>query len=288
MATLQNDLLSISVTPKGAELASVKQLSDGTEFMWQADPAFWKRHAPVLFPIVGRLKGDSFVYEGKSYTMTQHGFARDREFVLVESGPDFLHFTLLADDATKEKYPFEFALHLRYTLTGNSLRIDYKVENKGETAMPFSVGAHPAFNCPIQAGEGLRDYEVVFEQEEEAARHLIEGGLFTGETSPMLGNADRIQLVEGIFDLDAIVLHDLKSEWVALRSKTSGREVRMSLQGWPYLGIWAKPGAPFVCLEPWQGLADYTTATGDLMEKVGIQVLMPGQTHEAGYTVEFR
>jgi galactose mutarotase-like enzyme len=287
MPTLQNDQLSVTIHHQGAELASVIDQRDQTQYVWQADPAHWGRHAPVLFPIVGRLREDQYQHRGQPYRLTQHGFARDCAFELTETDPDFLQFVLQADVETLAVYPFDFALGIRYTLADRSLTVAYTVENRGEAVMPFGLGAHPAFTCPLVPGELMTDYDLVFSHPETAARHLLAGGLYTGETEPVLTDADRIPVTPTLFDQDALVFHELASEWVALRSRVSGREVRVSLAGFPYLGLWSKPGAPFVCLEPWQGLADYTDASGDMTDKPGMHLLMPEQVHQAAYVLTF-
>lgn len=287
MSEIANEILQVSIAQQGAELTSIVRRSDHTQYLWQADPAFWKRHAPVLFPIVGRLKDNQYTYQGSIYQMSQHGFARDLFFNIVEEADDSITFRLADQPLTHEKYPFAFRLDISYTLEGNALLVSYEVHNPNDKVLPFSIGAHPAFSCPIIPGESFTDYEIHFEQAETAERHLLNAGLFDGTTVPYLQNSDHFPLTNDIFDQDALVFHDLKSAYVELRSKVSGRSVRMTLDGWPYLGIWAKPGAPFVCLEPWQGLADSTDVSGVLTEKPGIHLLLPGQTHTCGYEVIF-
>ena len=287
MPQISNAHLFLAVHAKGAELASVTRRDDQTEYLWQADPQHWGRHAPVLFPIVGRLKDDQYQHEGQTYAMKQHGLARDKMFALSDSGPDFLHFTLEADAQTRQQYPFDFALHIRYTLRGNEVTVGYTVENRSQAMMPFSIGAHPAFNCPLGEGEAFGEYFLQFEQPETCDRHLLQDGLYTGETVPLLQGDDRLPLSAELFADDALVIHQPRSRWVALRSSRSERAVRISLEGFPYLGLWTKPGAPFVCLEPWQGLADYTDHRGILKEKAGIHLLMPGKQHEASYVISF-
>ncbi|MEL6676658.1 MAG: aldose 1-epimerase family protein [Bacteroidota bacterium] len=285
MPTLQNDQLAITVDPKGAELSSVKDLQTGTEYMWVAKPDIWGRHAPVLFPIVGKLKDNQHTYEGRSYPMGQHGFARDLDFQMAGQSSTHLHFRLGSNEETQSRYPFVFTFRIRYDLNGRTVRVSYYIKNNGEEMMPFSVGAHPGFNCPLSPEEKLTDYEILFEQPETAPRHLLEGGLFSGKTQAYLTESTGFPITEDTFNEDALVFHQLASAWVALKS--AKHEIRMSLTGFPYLGIWAKPGAPFVCLEPWQGLADYVDSSGQLMDKKGIILLKPGRIHQAGYTVEF-
>ncbi len=287
MPELANELLTVSIAERGAELSSVIRKSDQTQYMWQADPAYWKRHAPVLFPIVGRLKDNQYTYHEKVYQMSQHGLARDLPFEVISHTTDRLSFRLQEQELTREKYPFAFTFDMHYVLDGNALEVIYEVHNPNEDILPFSIGAHPAFSCPIVPEESLTDYEVRFEQAETADRQLLNEGLFDGRTAPFLTNSDRFDITEHVFDEDALVFLELTSSYVELRSKVSDRRVRVTLDDWPYLGVWAKPGAPFVCLEPWQGLADQTSASGDLTEKAGMILLLPGQTHRCSYEVIF-
>ena len=288
MSTLENEFLHVAVNLKGAELASVRDRQNQTEYLWQADPSFWGRHAPLLFPIVGRLKDDHFQHHGQSYHLTQHGFARDLPFVPQPAEAGSLRFRLRATPETKQRYPFDFQLDVMYSLAERDLTVTYEVSNPGREPMPFSIGAHPAFRCPLVEGETFSDYELVLAEPETVDRHLLAGGLYSGEVERVLDAHDRLPLNATLFQRDALVFHELASEWVALRSRVSGREVRMYIQEFPYFGLWTKPGAPFVCLEPWQGLADYTDASGDLTEKPGIHLLLPAQTHRASYRVSFR
>lgn len=288
MSTLQNDSLKLVVNLRGAELASVRDRQDDTEYIWQADPSFWGRHAPVLFPIVGRLKDDHFQHQGQAYHLTQHGFARDLPFAPQTAPEGSLKYRLLATPETRQRYPFDFQLDIIYTLEGRDLTVAYEVSNLGAEPIPFSIGAHPAFRCPLVAGESFEDYDFVLAQAETVDRHLLAGGLYTGEVERVLHQSELLPLHPALFQRDALVFHDLTSQWVALRSRKSGREVRMYIEGFPYFGLWTKPDAPFICLEPWQGLADYRDASGHLSDKVGIILLMPGQTHQASYRVSFQ
>ncbi|MCI4666837.1 MAG: aldose 1-epimerase family protein [Bacteroidia bacterium] len=287
MPTLSNDHLAIHVNMKGAELSSVKSPKTGIEYIWQANPDIWGRHAPVLFPIVGRLKNDSYQVDGNSYCMKQHGLARNMEFMLVEGSETHMLFRLESSEESLAAYPFEFSFEIEYQLLDNQLVVQYGVLNKGNVDMPFSIGAHPGFAVPMGGNGELEDYEIFFSNKESLDRYLLEGGLFSGETSPAMTAEQVLPLTKGMFDLDALVFHHPESSYVVLRSEKHDHSVRMSLRGFPYLGIWAKPGAPFVCIEPWQGLADYTDSDGDLFKKKGIMILAPNQVHQCGYEIIF-
>lgn len=287
MPKLSNSLLAIDVNLKGAELASVKHQQFDIEYIWQADPEIWGRHAPVLFPIVGRLKDDRYQVKGQSYAMGQHGLARNLEFQLKESSENQLTFRLESTEDTLKAYPFEFALEIAYQLSENQLAVHYRVSNNGIEDMPFSIGAHPGFSVPMTADGQYEDYEIYFEKIENLDRWLLEDGLFSGQTRKVMNNSQVLPLTKGLFDEDALVFHHPESSYLVLRSQKHPHSVRMSLRGFPFLGIWAKPGAPFVCLEPWQGLADYTDADGNIYQKKGIMSLPPGQTHHCGYELIF-
>lgn len=275
--------LHLRVHPQGAELTSLQY--QGTEYLWQADPAIWGRHAPVLFPIVGRLRDDRYTYGGQTYHLGQHGFARDRAFACVTQEPGRLVLRLRDDETTRAVYPFAFVLDISYAVQGQEVTVGYRVHNPGPGPLPFSIGAHPGFILPLPPDEQPEGYAIGFDQVETAERHLLQGGLFDGRTAPCLAGDDRIPWHADLFAADAIVLHNLRSDWVSLQDPSGKVRVAVSLAGFPFLGIWAKPGAPFVCLEPWQGLADYIDASGDLLEKTGIIILPAGMTHEASYRI---
>lgn len=254
--------------------------------MWKADPDIWSRHAPILFPIVGRLKNDQYLYGGKKFSMKQHGLARDRKFALLSQTDTEASLRLVTDTQTLPIYPFEFELTVTYKLEDNKIMVSYLVKNPGDKALPFSIGGHPGFSCPILPTEAFTDYQIRFENKETIAVDLLEEGLISGNSSPILENEDTIPIHKGLFDRDALIFRGLTSNWVKLASTKSDHAVTLHFEGFPYLGIWAKPDAPFVCLEPWYGHADAATASGEFLEKEGIQVLEPKDTFTCAYTIE--
>ncbi len=284
ISKISNDQLQVEIKHFGAELCSIKN-NAGIEFLWQAEKV-WPRHAPVLFPIVGRIKGDVYHLNEQAYSLTQHGFARDKNFEKVNSTTNEITFKLCADDDTLSKYPFQFELYITYRLQKNILEVYYKVCNFSESVMPFSIGAHPGFCCPINTDEQFEDYEIVFSENELLETALLQSGLFNGEKEVLHSNQKSISLTKNTFDKDALVFENLRSSFVSLHSKKSGAYVKVSLDGFPYLGIWSKPAAPFVCIEPWCGLADSTTSDGNLFDKKGINLLEPKQVFERSYTIE--
>lgn len=281
---LSNGQLDITVSEQGAELHSLRKTGSEEEYMWTADPGWWPRHAPVLFPVVGKLNDDTFRYGGKEHTLTQHGFARDERFALSSRTDTALTFTLEEREGRPD-FPFPYRLDIAYALEGNTLRITYTVSNPGNRDLYFSIGAHPGFRVPFSQGESFEDYVIDFEVPETADRLLISGSLFSGKTAPLLQGESCLPLSYDLFLQDAVVLKDLRSETVTLRSRKSDYRLRFRFPGFPLLGIWTKRGAPFLCLEPWCGRADDLGFTGDLREKPFIEHLPGGGTFERHYEI---
>ncbi len=276
--TLDDGSLRLIVDRLGAEMRSLRSADSPVEYLWQGDPAFWDRRAPHLFPIVGRLKGDSFVRGGKTYTLGQHGFARDREFAVEGRTATSATFVLHDDAGTRSLYPFRFRLTVTYRLAGGGVEIAYEVANVSGDGMPFSLGAHPGFRCPLTGGERLQEYVVEFEHAETANRYPVEGGLVSRRGEPCLNGENAIPLGPRTFEAGALVFKELVSRRARLVSRRSGRGVEVGFEGFPHFGVWSKPGAPFVCLEPWCGVADPQDASGPLEDKEAIVRLPPGAT----------
>ncbi|MCB2407182.1 aldose 1-epimerase family protein [Hymenobacter lucidus] len=289
--SLENDQCRLVVQAHGAELSSLvrKDLPEtpSLEYIWPADPAVWGRHAPVLFPIVGRLPDDTYHHQGQQYRLPQHGFARDREFTLVQQTADELTFELRADEASRAVYPFEFVLRITYQLRGLQLAVRWDVQNPdADNELLFSIGAHPAFRCPLMPDEKFEDYFFHFDHPVTLARHLLQGGLLTGETEPVLTQETEMPLTYELFAQDALVFKDFDFTHVTLRSFASDRAVRLRFDGFPYLGLWTKEaGAPFVCIEPWQGIAGSVGGSVELADKEGILTLAPGKQYSAQYSI---
>lgn len=269
---INNSQLKIGIRQTGAELCSIQRISNKKEYMWGANPNIWKGHAPILFPIVGALKEQTYLYNGKTYQLLQHGFFRKNNKVqLVEQTAKSLTFCLESSDETLRVYPFQFAFYTSYELKENAIIINHQVVNKGERAMYFSLGAHPAFKCPFIGGEQYSDYHIELEQNETAYTYEItKDGLIGNESDLVLNNSNKIDLHYQLFDRGALVFKGLKSRKAKLVSKKSGDILEISYEGFPYLGIWAKPNADYVCIEPWQGIADSFDADQLLKDKEGI------------------
>ncbi|MGD1893397.1 MAG: aldose 1-epimerase family protein [Cyclobacteriaceae bacterium] len=285
---LENEQLTARFKTEGAELISVKDKKSGQEYIWQADPTVWARHAPVLFPIVGRLRDDQYRLNGNTYTMKQHGFARDQDFSVVDQTKAQITFGLTASPATQEQYPFNFVLDIRYTLRERELEVFYQVTNRDQVEMPFSIGAHPAFYCPAQQDQQLQEYHLAFEESETLDRHLLDNGLRTGEVKRLLTDEKILPLHQQLFEEDAMIFKHPASERVSIVQQADGQPlITVQFAGFPYLGIWQKVGADFYCIDPWYGLADVTDTSGDFTNKEGIQNLSPNEQFEAVHQIIF-
>jgi galactose mutarotase-like enzyme len=282
---LENDDLALSIDPHGAEAKSLVRKGDGVELLWQGDRRIWSRSSPLLFPIVGRVAGDRYLHEGREYPLPQHGFARDEEFRVDRAERSMARLVLEDREATRELYPFAFELTVGYSLAERRLDVAYELRNRGGEPMFFSIGAHPGFRCPLFEGEELADHELRFEREESASRQLLGGGLRTGELRPFLDDSAIVPLRDELFEPGAVVLAGLRSRRVALAKRGEAPLLTLDFEGWPYLGIWTKPGAPFLCLEPWQGVADRAGGAGELARKEGIVRLEAGGRWARGWSL---
>ena len=276
---IENDRLFCAVDSFGAQLHSIKGRISTREYLWQGDPAIWYGQAPILFPIVGRVKDDKYTCNGVTYTIPKHGFARNSEFALVLHEPSRICFELKNNDATGALYPFAFRLRVEFWLEGNTLLSTMTVENMGAGTMYFSIGAHPGFNCAM--GDVLR----FSEPETLRSEWITEDALLAGSSYPVLDNATDIVIHEHIFDKDALILSGIKSQYITL-VRAGEAHVKYGLGGAPILGIWAKPGAPYVCIEPWFGLNDPTEPAADFSQKRGINALAPGGAFTQRWSAE--
>jgi galactose mutarotase-like enzyme len=279
---LGSDKLSVSVNTKGAELSSV--VRDGLEYIWQAKPEVWPRHAPVLFPIVGRLKNGTFSHNGKTFTLSQHGFARDMEFAVFAHGPSEMKLGLTSNDKTKTKFPFEFALTITYTIKSDVIICTYEVQNPSAENLFFSIGAHPGFATP----DGLHNYVLKCKMDKLFETTLLHDGLLSETKEKFHVHAGEVNLNSTLFDKDALVFGDSQIDVIELISTKSGRGVELNCKGWPYFGVWSKKDSnDFICLEPWYGITDTQDASGELSTKKGIIKLDAGKKFECSFSMRF-
>ena len=254
--------------------------------MWSGDPAFWSKHSPLLFPIVGTLKDNTYYYQGKPYSLPRHGFARDREFEVESHPADAITFLLRSDDATRASYPFEFELRVIYRLLAEGLSTTYQVKNPAKETLYFSVGGHPAFQVPLVPDTAYQDYYLAFDRKETAPRWPISGdGLIVSQPQALLQDTATLPLTKDLFAKDALVFKHLASSGVTLRSAKTERGLRMDFPGFPFLGIWAAPKADFVCIEPWCGIADSVNSDQQYVDKEGINRLEAGGVFERTWTL---
>ena len=286
MVTLENDHIKVQVKTKGAELDSLFSKETNLEYLWSGDAKFWNKKSPILFPIVGTLKQNTYFYNNKAYTLTRHGFARETEFILTEQNDLTATLTLSDNEKTRENFPFPFRLDVIYSLEANTVHVKYKVTNTGNDNMYFSIGAHPAFKVPFEKNLLYQDYYFEFEQIEDAYRWLISSeGLIEPTTIPFLINTNILPITKELFRDDALVFKYINSHKVKLKSSKSKHGVEVSYPGFPFLGLWAAPGADFVCIEPWCGIADSTTSKQEFINKEGINLLTPSQVFERTWSV---
>lgn len=281
---IKNHKMTLTVAEHGAEIRSVEV--DGMERMWDANPTFWGRTAPILFPIVGALKDNSYQYEGETYSMSQHGFARDMEFTLTEQTEESLQFVLSDNSETYENYPFHFQLTVSYEIFESTINIGWKVLNTDEKKMYFQIGGHPAFACPCEGGMIREDYSVKVGELPLLETAFLEKGLL-GEEKELLAN--ELFLKEDTFARDAYIIQNETVGHVDLVNHVSNQVKVRVLADVPVWGIWSTPDkkAPFVCIEPWYGRCDKTDFSGELSEREYIQSLEPGETFTGGYQIEF-
>ena len=284
--TLENDQIAIAVDSHGAELKSLVRKDTQTEYMWKADPEFWGRTAPVLFPFVGAVNNKEFRTKGQTYTMGQHGFARDMEFALESKTEDALWFVLNSSEETLAKYPYAFVLKIGYRLCGSTAEVIWQVENPSDEELPFSIGGHPAFNCPIEPGKKQTDYQISFDVKGPITSTRLEDGLASAETDVYELKDGFLPVTEHLFDKDALIIEGQGVKKVALCDAQGKAYLTVSMDA-PLFGIWSPTGknAPFICIEPWYGRCDDAGYTGELKDRKWGNLLAPGQTWKESFTI---
>lgn len=283
--TLTSASLRIDISSLGAELKSIKDTSD-QEYLWQADSSFWARSAPILFPIVGALKDGRYLYQGKEYSLSQHGFARDKMFEVYSCSENHVTYRLVDDESTLQNYPFRFVLEVTYRLVERCLNVEYRVSNPSDQSLWFSIGGHPAFSLNWSSDDHVSDYYLEFSNAETVNAALIENKLLGQPSLSVFREGRYLDLSEELFDRDALIFTEHSSRKITLRCKNSAQSLSLSFDDFPHLGIWSKPKAPFVCIEPWQGHLDTIDHNNELTEKVGMICLSRNQSYQASYSIE--
>lgn len=279
--TIENDKLRICAEPFGATLTSICSKQSGYEFLWQGDKSVWNGQSPILFPIIGKLLDDKCRIDGKEYKIIRHGLARHRDFTCISERENELVFLQKSDAETKKSYPFDYELYITFQIDGNRLTVTHTVKNPNAKTMYFSLGAHPAFNCAL--GDKL-----IFEKSETLWSERIDhDSVITDDTDLILENSDTLVLTEHLFDKDALIFENVQSNFVTLYCAQAKTKMQFTFGNAPFLAVWAKPAAPFVCIEPWYGVNDSYEKKDDFSEKRGIVALPAGEQFSFSWTAEF-
>ncbi len=279
--TAENNNFTLGVKEMGAELTSLKSKKTGFEFIWTGDTSVWYGQSPILFPIIGRLLDDKYRLNGNEYTMEKHGIVRKKPFKLIKKTNDSLTFSQTSDEESLKIYPYEFDLQVTFNLTDNGLSVTHKIINKSDEIMYYSFGAHPGFNCKIG------DYLEFSENEKLLTERIDNESILIEDKFPVELDGKRLVLTENLFCNDALILSDYKSKYITLKSDSHQREIKFNFDS-PFLGIWAKPNAPYVCIEPWWGINDNYNKKADLSEKRGIMTLNAKESKEFNWNIEIR
>ena len=286
---LENEGLLIEIKLVGAELTRIYSKSAKLDYLWEGDSKYWNRQAPVLFPIVGSLKDKKYVVDGIEYELPQHGFARDGEFKIIEQEKDFVVLELLSSKETLKVYPYKFSLQITYRIKKNKLSVAYKVINRDSKEILFSIGGHPGFKCPLVEGTSFNDYYFEFPEDEKPNQIFINTSLgLRNEKEAKVDLGKKIELTYPLFDFDALIFEGLKSTKVSLLSSKHQHGLAFNFTNFNYLAFWTKgKDAPFICIEPWCGIADSVKGQNEFSKKSGIEPLAIGKTFDVEYSMEF-
>lgn len=287
MSKLENNSLVIEINEHGAELNKIFSKKYNMDFLWNGDSKYWGRKAPVLFPIVGRLKDNETIIDGKIYNMNQHGFARDCDFKLINEDKNNVTYSLISNEETKRRFPYNFELQISYTLKGSSIEVLWNVKNTDTETMYFSIGAHPAFNVPFNKDQNLEDYYLSFKTEQHVEKYVFEPPYIKGKIKA--DAPSKIDMNPELFSNDALVYSGVQE--VSIKSKNSDMALKVSFKDFPFVGIWSpfyketNTMAPFVCIEPWYGIADFVDSGKVFKEKFGINKLEAGKGFKTSFEI---
>lgn len=289
MQILKNNLLEVTLQPKGAEIVRIVGVEDQVNYMWKRDPRQWASSAPILFPIVGKVCNDTYRHDGVEYNLTGHGFARHNEFEVVEHTQSKVVYRLVSNDEIIKQYPFLFELIVTYTLEQDTLSCLCTVNNIDTKDLYFQIGGHPAFSCPFLENESSNDYYLEFSENETVEEKILDPKIagMTHTTRPFMENEKRFFVRQEMFNRDAIVLKDVQSKTITLKSLNHSKTLAVHMDGFNHLGIWAaKHVGDLVAIEPWVGHTDYIDFKGELKDKEGVQQLVPNQSFECCFKIQ--
>ena len=286
---LKNEYLTVKFQTVGGTLSSIKD-NDGVEYLWQGDKTYWSGQAPVLFPICGSIRGDKAILKnGKETQMPRHGIVRKKEFICEEQTENSITFAIASNEEMYAQFPFDFKLCIKYSLVKNTIKTEYLVENKGEEIMPFFIGGHPGFNCPLFENEKYEDYTVVFEEKENCSvpTPVTETGLIDVEhRTPFFENENRLNLKHELFAEDAIIFDELKSRSVHLVSKNHNKSIQLYFEQFPYFILWSTANnGPFIAMEPWVGLSTCSDEGDVFEEKRNVQYVEGKSVKNYAFTI---
>lgn len=285
MYHIENENIKVTVDSKGAELKSIYSKKNQQELLWQANPNFWAKSSPVLFPIVGTLKNEMFTYNKEEFKLPRHGFARDYNFKEVQISDNRLIFSLKSSEETLKIYPFLFRLQIIYTLETDRLKVEYKVENlSNDEKMYFSLGAHPAFKVGATA-QDFNNHKLFFNNDSELKVNVLKNGLLTKDQNIISLENQKLRLNYKLFENDALVMLNLQSDKVTLMDKIDHNMLTFEFENFPYFGLWTVKDSGFICLEPWAGFSDFNTHNQEIESKAGINILQPNAVWDASWTL---
>ncbi len=260
---ISNGIITAIVNTKGAELNSIYK--DGMEFLWSGNPDIWGEQAPLLFPVCGGLKDDKYIFEGKEYFLSKHGYAKASDFIIEKAEDNTVTFLLCSNEKHKKQFPFDYELRVIYTLIENAIEVGYSIKNVGHGDMYFSIGCHEGYAC----FNGIEEYSLVFDEEEDFTYNILDGNLLEHNTCSV-GRGRELRLKYDFFIIDAHTFLNLKSRGVKLLHRPSGKSLRVEYEGFDYLAVWTKPDADYICIEPWCGIPDFVDSDFDITHKRGI------------------
>ena len=280
IVTLSNKNFEININSKGAELISFKNKNTLQNYIWEGNPKFWAKHSPILFPIVGTLKNDTYIYDKKKYKLSRHGFARDCDFEIVNASENEVSLVLKSNSETIKIYPFEFELQLNYIIENSNLKLNYKITNNSKTEMPFSIGAHPAFAL----NNNFEDYSLEFEHQEILKSFTLENGLLSENFFEINLENKKLPLTYSLFENDALIFKTIKSKKITILEQQKPL-LSVSYSDFENLGLWTISNAPFLCIEPWLGYSDTNLHNQQILEKEGIKIVKENDTFECNLEI---